>query len=248
MVLLRGEHVKTLPSESPLQRKFHQAEVSHVGTGVRSILSLPWLYMLHQKVWGGDILLRLYVRGFLHPIKNWTRILEIGCGPARILQHLPAKIEYVGYDMNPRYIEYARERHTGRKTFYCQHIGEDTLRPPSNYFDVVLATGVLHHLTDQDSKSLIDSAYDCLRPGGFLLTLDPVICKKRSLFERIVMPMDRGQAILSFDHYVSLAKTRFETVHGYVRDDLVRVPFGLIQTRYNHLIMNCSRVPGCEKR
>jgi hypothetical protein len=43
----------------------------------------------------------------------------IGCGPADILDFLPA-IDYIGFDANPKYIQEARKRYKDRGTFLCE--------------------------------------------------------------------------------------------------------------------------------
>src|ERR1044072_5284944 len=51
------------------------------------------------------------------------RGLDIGCGPAALLDHL-GDVEYVGYDPAPAYIERARSRFGARGTFHLGYFTE----------------------------------------------------------------------------------------------------------------------------
>ena len=105
------------------------------------------------------------------------RILDIGCGPADIIASLPDSIgEYMGIDMNAEYIENAKQRWRDRNEFifYCQKIEEATLSQ-KNYYDIVLAIAIIHHLNDREALRLFDMAYQSLASDGLLVTYDNVI-------------------------------------------------------------------------
>jgi ubiquinone/menaquinone biosynthesis C-methylase UbiE len=63
-----------------------------------TLLAIPFVYILSQKISGADKVLRYYVRQYIRP-NTGDRILDIGCGPADILALLPKDVSYVGYDM-----------------------------------------------------------------------------------------------------------------------------------------------------
>ena len=66
---------------------------------IYNLINKPFVYKIIQKVMSGTSFRNNIVK------KNITRenlkILDIGCGPAEVLEHIP-KCEYYGYDIDKR--------------------------------------------------------------------------------------------------------------------------------------------------
>jgi cyclopropane fatty-acyl-phospholipid synthase-like methyltransferase len=197
---------------------------------IRSFLALPKAYQLFFNVIGAPGRSRILVREYIRP-KPGDRILEIGCGPGTIVPYLPVT-EYVGFDASPEYIEQARNRFPGAK-FVCQRVSQFTLAE-RNYFDIVLALGILHHLEDEEALQLFKIAHAALQPGGKLVTLDGVWTKDQSRASRYIQARDRGQFIREEKAYIKLAEQIFPNIASSIRHDLLRIP-------YTHLILECTR-------
>lgn len=160
------------------------------------------------------------------------RILDVGCGPADILSHLP-EVSYLGFDISPRYVEAARANFGNRGQFECRSIS-DPNGIESESFDLVLANGVLHHLPDSEAIHVIAIAHTCLRVGGRLVTLDGCFVPGQRSLARAMLRLDRGRYVRSGEAYQHLAKTRFQNVQLHIRSDLLRIP-------YTHAIMECLK-------
>jgi SAM-dependent methyltransferase len=197
---------------------------------IRSVLALPQAYQLFFNVIGAPGRSRILVREYIRP-KAGDRILEIGCGPGTIVPYLPVT-EYVGFDASPEYIEQARNRFPGAK-FVCERVSQFTLAE-RDYFDIVLALGILHHLEDQEALQLFKIAHAALKPGGKLVTLDGVWTKDQSVASRYIQARDRGQFIREEKAYIKLAEQIFPNIASSIRHDLLRIP-------YTHLILECTR-------
>ncbi len=200
------------------------------GRIVNRVLAVPLVY----RVWGwlvggGDrgAFAREYVRA-----REGQRVLDIGCGPADVLQWLP-RVDYTGFDSNPDYIRSATSNYGDRGRFYCQRVSEQSLSDHRG-FDIVLALGVLHHLDDDEAERLFRLALAALVPGGRLLTLDGVFVKGQNPIARLIISHDRGEHVRDEAGYRALAGRVFAKVKPAVRTDLNRIP-------YTHIIMECEK-------
>jgi SAM-dependent methyltransferase len=133
------------------------------------------------------------------------RILDLGCGTAEILDALPRDITYVGYDMSPEYIAAARKRFGDRGAFHCRLLQQAevaTFEP----FDIVLGTGVLHHLDDDAARQFMSVASASLKPGGRIYTVDPCYAPGQNPVARFLISRDRGQHVRDAEGYRALTR------------------------------------------
>ena len=164
--------------------------------------------------------------------KPGDRVLDIGCGTGAILEFLP-NVEYFGFDMSPHYIAYARKMYGDRGRFKQERLNQVSIAniPPS---DLVITTGVLHHLSDTEAVDLMRLARDVLKPGGRLITVDPTRCENRSFIENFQINQDRGQYIRKPEQYRDLAEKVFDSVSLSVHHDLLYVP-------YSHAVLDAKK-------
>lgn len=197
---------------------------------IRSVLAIPAVYRLWASVAGGPACIKTLVEQHIKPETD-ARILEIGCGPGNLLPYLPQS-GYLGFDISSEYIEQARNRFPNAQ-FICDRVSKFSL-PQIGSFDVTIAIGIVHHLDDSEARQLFQIAYDALRPGGKLVTLDGVLTRDQSAAARWFLSKDRGEYVRYADEYVRIASQVFGNVKPIIRDDLIRVP-------YTHLILECMR-------
>src|SRR5690349_8641064 len=100
-------------------------------------LEMPSVYQWFQEALGGRNEHRYFVSQHLRPQPH-DRILDIGCGPAQILEVMPPHANYIGIDLNPRYIASAQVRYQGRGTFVCQSVADMAVEQKQS-FDLVMA-------------------------------------------------------------------------------------------------------------
>jgi len=158
-------------------------------------------------------------------------ILDIGCGPADILAYLP-NIEYWGFDISEQYIERAGNAFGTRGHFRCKQLQVDDLDELPK-FDVALAIGLLHHIDDQVALNVLQLAYQALKPGGRLLTVDPCLEPSQSFIARFLVRHDRGQNVRDKGEYEALALSVFKAPNVVVRHQ-AWIP-------YTHCIMECQK-------
>ena len=88
-------------------------------SGVHKIFSYPLFYSLTQKIMSGVSTRDALVRNVIN--KN-SKILDIGCGTAKIIESLPV-VDYYGYDISKKYISYAKKNTIQNKTnFFVKNL------------------------------------------------------------------------------------------------------------------------------
>ena len=201
--------------------------VSEDNTGLRALLSLAPVYRAAQRAIGADRF-RATVADEIIAATGVDRVLDIGCGTADILDHLP-DLDYVGFDPNPRYVDDAADRFGSRGTFLTGGSGGVDQLPTDR--TIALAIGVLHHMDDDLVRSTLDLAAASLEPGGRLVTIDPTLVDGQHRIARFLAGRDRGQHVRSPDQVRELVAASFEDFEVSVRHDLLRVPYSHVLVR-----------------
>lgn len=196
-----------------------------------SILSIPAFYDFLQFLIRGKAYGYTLVNEFIRP-RPGDRVLDIGCGTGAMCQFL-SDVQYVGFDMDPAYIRTCRRRLGTKGEFHHRALSHETV---DNYdpFDIVLAIGVVHHLTDAEANTLFQLASRVLRPSGRLVTMDGVRLPRQSTYETLLLNSDRGKHIRTTAQYLDLAKAAFSSVTPVVTHTLLRIP-------YPSLVMVCTK-------
>jgi SAM-dependent methyltransferase len=203
--------------------------MAEVTTGIRSVLSHARIFEAFSRLVGRERARDAIIHDHLRP-QAGTRMLDIGCGTGDMFAHMPP-LEYTGLDINERYIEHARERFGSRADF---RVASGAGLPSDlSGFDVAMAIAVLHHLDDDEARSLLAGAAAALAPGGRFVSVDPLLAPGQSRAARAVISRDRGQHVRDAAAYAALAETAFGSVRARRRDDLLRIP-------YTHLVLECS--------
>jgi SAM-dependent methyltransferase len=204
--------------------------MAQITSGIRAMLSSPRLYTAFQNLMGARKGWKRFVAEFVRPAAG-CRILDIGCGPGDLLTYLPA-VEYWGFDLSLGYIAYATEKFAGRGRFQCKILEKADLAALPK-FDVVVASGLLHHMDDSQARDLFELAREALIPGGRLLTVDPVFEAGQNLLARYLIAKDRGQNVRSGAGYDALAASVFDQRKVSIRHKRW-IP-------YTHCYMECTR-------
>jgi SAM-dependent methyltransferase len=205
---------------------------SHRSGGLYRVLEFSRAYEGCQRLLGGRAARDRFVREFVRP-EPGARILDVGCGTGSLLDHLPADVDYVGYDPNERYLATARERYGERGRFFQARVGE-SLPLEASSFDLVVAKALVHHLDDDEANHLFRSARAHLRPGGALVTIDPVFHDHQSRFARALISRDRGCGVRTPEGYRCLLEAHFERLQGWLLTDQLRIP-------YSHYVQRALR-------
>ena len=213
--------------------KSREPNPNHLSAGLYRLLERGATYEFFQRLLGARDARRRFATEFLRPPAK-ARVLDIGCGTGSLLENLPMDVDYVGYDLNSRYIALAEQRWGSRGQFFCGRVGDEPLEATAHRFDLVVAKGILHHLSDAEAGILVGSARRHLRPGGFLVTWDCVLHPGQSWIARLLISCDRGRQVRTPAGYRSLVAKSFTDIEEYLLTDLATVP-------YSHFILRARK-------
>jgi ubiquinone/menaquinone biosynthesis C-methylase UbiE len=119
------------------------------------------------------------------------RTLDLGCGPGEFADEF-AGDDYVGADLNARYISHAQKTQPG--TFLVTDARKVDL--PDRRFDQVLIFGLLHHLPDNDVRAVLAEARRLLVPGGRALVIEDIPAISRlNLIGHLIHNVENGEHI-----------------------------------------------------
>jgi SAM-dependent methyltransferase len=145
------------------------------------------------------------------PVERWLgghkvrRVLDVGCGAGTNAAHF-ADVDYVGIDVNERYLQSARTRFGG------QFVQADLITAdlsPLGTFDMILANSVLHHVSDSAVERILARLSPLLSPDGTIHILDLVLPSRKSL-AWMMARLDRGGYARPIDRWRALFGDVFE--------------------------------------
>ena len=135
------------------------------------------------------------------------RVLDVGCGPGTNTSHF-AHSDYLGIDINPRYIEHARARH--KRPFVAADVTTFTVTA-GEPFDFILVNSFLHHINTHDARRILEHLRTLLSNEGHIHILDLVLPDRPTL-ARLLARWDRGEHARPLEEWRTLLSEWFEPV------------------------------------
>lgn len=151
------------------------------------------------------------------------KVLDVGCGDGDTRATL-GDVDYTGIDLNEDYLRVAGSHSDGSTRFINANVAELAglgLGP----FDVAIGVGLLHHLCDDEVSGLLSGIAAALRPGGRLVTVDPVFDPAQRTTARVLAALDRGRYVRDAGGYQRLVGEHLSVIRAEVRHDLLVMPY-----------------------
>jgi len=192
--------------------------------GIRKFLKIAWVYELFQAIACGRSGMTWLCANHWK-IEPGMLVVDVGCGTAKLRSQFPEDIKYYGFDPNVAYIESAKDKDVelvaGGITEFLQEFGEGL----AGKIDVVVCSGVLHHLTSEQVGQILNGANLLLKPGGRFAALEPAFLVRQDRFSRWILEQDRGTNILYDYEWRKEMEAVFDSVDIRVANNLIRIPY-----------------------
>lgn len=138
-----------------------------------------------------------------HTAFDGKNILDWGCGPARVLRHLPSLLpqagEIHGTDYNPETIAWCKESIPGVQ-FSLNQLDPPTVYPDS-FFDLIYGISIFTHLSEANHAHWFDELMRISKSGAVLLLTtqgrvfrDNLTDEERARFDRDEL-VERGKVV-----------------------------------------------------
>jgi ubiquinone/menaquinone biosynthesis C-methylase UbiE len=179
---------------------------------VERISDHPVLFIFCRSLLENDFrAIRAIIRRELTLDSN-MRTLDLGCGPGAF-SDLFERGDYVGADLNARYIDHARKHCKG--TFVVADAQKLDL--PDQRFDQILIFGLLHHLPDEVVRGVLGECRRLLAPGGRALVIEDIPAISRlNLVGHLIHNVENGEHIRPPADYQRLYREGFAISHDEV--------------------------------
>lgn len=152
------------------------------------------------------------------------RIFDIGCGPGHIIKHIPERIDYIGFDIDHRYIESANHQFGNRGRFVVRNF-DSSAAGDYGQPDLILMNGVLHHMDDRCARTNLENIAAVLTDHGVFFAIDGCYRTGQNPLIHYLLKKDRGQFVRTALGYQNLVSAVFPQTEVFVREDLSWVPY-----------------------
>jgi trans-aconitate methyltransferase len=168
------------------------------------LLEQPTVYRLWQAPFASAKLEPLLAN---NSIAAARRVLDVGCGPGTNTS-LFGDAEYLGVDINPRYIAHARRKH--QRKFIVADVSTYEQKPEVG-FDFILINSFLHHLDSMTTTTILRRLQSWLSPGGHIHLMELVLPEKPTAAKWMAR-MDRGKFARPLQEWRSLFEESLDIV------------------------------------
>jgi SAM-dependent methyltransferase len=169
---------------------------------LRNLLRIPSVYRAWQAPFVAKKLAPFLAR---HDPRSLGQVIDIGCGPGTN-SSLFAPDQYLGVDLSPAYVDAAKARNPSHEFRVWD------VRTPSadvGSFDLAFVNSVFHHLSDDESRQLLDAIKSLVKSEGLVAIIDLVLPERPSM-AWMMARLDRGEHPRSLTHWQAVFEPAIE--------------------------------------
>ena len=166
------------------------------------------------------------------PYTPGVKVLDLGCGPATNT-FLYCSDDYLGIDISDKYIKSAQRLFPKHNFLCCNFMSLHDKHKDS--YDLIIMSGLLHHLGDEMATKFIEKASELLKNGGHLITIDNCLHPNQSNLKQRIILQDRGKFVRSINELNALMPKAYFNISMHIEENLLLIP-------YTHLILVCKSI------
>jgi SAM-dependent methyltransferase len=204
----------------------------------KRILDIPVIYTLFQSVVGYSEFASDTVSTLVSKNKGES-IIDLGCGPCDLLSDVKLVSHYFGIDIHGPFIERAKILFPphANNLYEASIIDFDyaSLEIKSKSV-IVLALGLLHHLSDTDIIQTMN-AIKKLNRKIVVFSIDPVFFEGQNIWSRFLANSDRGRYVRKDTALISLMNDQ-----GFLPEE-IKIDNKALNTRMHLLVATWTYVP-----
>jgi SAM-dependent methyltransferase len=138
-------------------------------------------------------------------------------------------------DLNLRSIEHARALYGRQGRFIACDVTQG-LPGEVGSFDLIVVSALLHHLGDDEARTLFSGLQELLKPTGRIVTIDNVWLDHQNPIARLLNHLDSGMNVRTPERYEALVAHLSLHAETRLYRDLLRIP-------YDHFCMTLTSRP-----
>lgn len=194
--------------------------------GLKRLLSVSWIYELVQTLVGATKGRRWLAENGWR-LRGGEKVVDVGCGPGYVRDFLPPDIDYIGFDISEAYIATAGRIYQGKGLFLAGTAATFLAAPEPRMADadLVICTGLLHHLDDDEVSQALRLAHAVLRPGGRIVCFEPSFLLHQTRLSRWMLRRDRGRNVRTEAAWKAVVGAVFPDHTSSVITGLARIPY-----------------------
>lgn len=169
-----------------------------------SLLERSFVYRMWQAPFAEQKFAPVLAHNDLAKVRH---VLDVACGPGTNTHHF-RDTDYLGIDLNEKYIREARARH--QRNFVVADVCAYH-SSPTEPFDFILVNSFLHHLRDPDVANILSHLRTLLSEDGHIHLLELVLPPDKSI-ARVLARWDRGKHARPLDEWKNTLSLYFEPV------------------------------------
>ena len=171
---------------------------------IERALETPAIY----KLWQAPFVAQKFEPAERHlRARSIRRVLDVGCGPGTNAPRFTGT-DYVGIDINERYLVVARARYPGR--FVQVDLATADIMSLGR-FDTILVNSVLHHLPDTVVSTMLHQMTQLLDADGAVHVLE-LVTPDRLSWATMMAKLDRGRYARTLTQWRHLLTSHFDPV------------------------------------